>query len=296
MEYKQIKEGWSQDDLAQLVNSSTYLRHSSSPAFLAYVSALFLKANQDHESLFYASLALNIDPTALDAYFDLSILALKHNLDVSANIKSFSNQILKLSEKLNIFSYIFSHMTTKPTVAVVGNSPSEMGRTNGQVIDSNDIVIRFNNFPIHPRYKRGYGSKCTIWVRTPSIEEVPYRKDIHPKTIVFTGTLLRHIRNGNWKSMLALCDKDINLAIFDNMTFRKLTNMLNAPPSAGILTIYSLHHLDHFFSQVSHFGFSFNNNGQNHLYDKCKASKRHNWTAEKKIFSELVILSKQKSK
>lgn len=50
------------------------------------------------------------------------------------------------------------------TICVVGNFPSELNKNNGTNIDKNDVVIRFNDFPIGNEYIADYGSKTNVWV------------------------------------------------------------------------------------------------------------------------------------
>lgn len=287
IEYIRIRSTWSNEDLAQLIASPTYRRHCSHPSFLALIASLFHEIDNTEETLRHATAALNIDPTALDGYFNLTCFAFAHRLSISGFSREHSQQIAVLSKILIDFQNIFDGIRTHSTIANVGNARCELGRSNGTLIDDHDIVVRFNNFPTDPLYAKDYGSKCSIWVRTPSLAEVPDRKDIQPQAIVFTGTLLRHMRTGNWKWMISLCDRDVKLALFDDSTFRKLTNMLNAPPSAGILTVQSLNHLPAQLFKINNYGFEFNHGKQNHYFDSTKASDRHNWEEERRLYSEL---------
>jgi hypothetical protein len=117
---------------------------------------------------------------------------------------------------------------------------------------------------------------------------VPQRNEVTPKTILFSGSLLLHSRNNNWKWMLKLIHHNVNLVLFDDDAFRSLVKQLSAPPSIGLLTAYNLNMLADVPSQVSHFGFDSNTGTQSHYFDNQKPSQRHNWNVEKEIFTKIT--------
>jgi len=54
------------------------------------------------------------------------------------------------------------NLLTKTNFCVVGNSPKEIGKKQGALIDSFDIVVRFKNY-ITEDYEEDYGSKTDVW-------------------------------------------------------------------------------------------------------------------------------------
>lgn len=50
-------------------------------------------------------------------------------------------------------------------ILLIGNGPSCLNYEYGDLIDSHDIVVRFNNFEIEP-FEKFVGSKTNYWVRT----------------------------------------------------------------------------------------------------------------------------------
>jgi hypothetical protein len=172
-------------------------------------------------------------------------------------------------------------------IAVLGNGALGQGSAGGKFIDSHDHVFRFNNFPSEKIYEKDYGRKTTVWVRTPSIHEVPLRDDIEPATIIFSSPLMLHTRNGNWKWMVAYCGRDEQLVLFDSAVFRELVQKLNAPPSAGLLAVSNISCLSDDPTRLSLLGFDFNTGKQSHYFDNQKPAGRHNWPAEKILFSRI---------
>ncbi len=63
----------------------------------------------------------------------------------------------------NLKNKLFENYLKDKNVAVVGNCGCEIGTGHGKEIDSNDVVIRFNNFPSN--YEEDYGKKCNVWFR-----------------------------------------------------------------------------------------------------------------------------------
>lgn len=61
---------------------------------------------------------------------------------------------------------LFAERLRGKRIAVVGNGPQEVGRGNGEKIDACDVVIRFNDFSGTPEFRKDYGSKTDIWVRS----------------------------------------------------------------------------------------------------------------------------------
>jgi hypothetical protein len=187
-----------------------------------------------------------------------------------------------------MFSTFFNNELSDKKIVILGNADSGKGRSDGKFIDSHDHVFRFNNFPSEKRYVKDYGQKITVWVRTPSIHEVPLRQEIRPQTIILSSPLMLHTKNGNWKWMVEYCDRDEQLVLFDASVFRELVQKLNAPPSAGILAACNISELSHDLSCIRFRGFDFNTGRQSHYFDNQKPASRHNWDIEKLIFSKIT--------
>ncbi|MFD1696823.1 glycosyltransferase family 29 protein [Roseibium aestuarii] len=94
----------------------------------------------------------------------------------STRLERISNTVNSTS-KANEES--FADYVKDKSIAIVGNSPSEIGRNKGEIIDSHDIVFRFNNFKLDQSSINDYGTKTNCWVITPAIETI-YRREFIP--------------------------------------------------------------------------------------------------------------------
>ncbi len=177
------------------------------------------------------------------------------------------------------------------TVAVVGNSPCELGRGAGAQIDAHDIVIRFNNFSTSYPFTPDYGSKTTIWVKTGMFETVQRRVGEKFDLIVQPAGHLpfssAHGVDVVWSAILDDCEME-----FVPRKFKyELVKKLGATPSAGLLILYWLHSLNGPLSRSSIFGFSMTDQpeGGHTVYHSApdNGAYRHNWQAERAIFDQL---------
>ena len=81
---------------------------------------------------------------------------------VDENIEKSVFVLSRLEE--NNKNKVFEKLIKGKSVAIVGNGPSELGKSKGEEIDSHDIVMRFNNYQIKG-FEKDYGSKINVWAR-----------------------------------------------------------------------------------------------------------------------------------
>lgn len=62
-------------------------------------------------------------------------------------------------------------------VAIVGNGPSEIGKSKGTLIDDHDVVVRFNNYVIEP-FSDDYGKRTDVWIRGSGGDDIIDREDL----------------------------------------------------------------------------------------------------------------------
>ena len=285
--YKRIKYGWSLGELEELAGSSTGKKYSNHPSFSVLIASLFFEIGVFEKTLEFLTRALNPNPQVINGYLGLSSFALEHHLTLSGIPQKNTEKLQKLFSTFQNFSTFFRKELCGKKIAVVGNANSGKGCEGGNFIDGHDHVFRFNNFPSERQYEKDYGKKTTVWVRTPSIHDVPLRQDIWPETVMVSSPLMLHTKNGNWKWMLEYCDRDENLVLFDISVFRDLVQKLSAPPSAGLLTALNINEISHDLSDIHFLGFDFNTGKQSHYFDNQKPASRHNWPAEKTLFSKI---------
>ncbi|WP_110630654.1 glycosyltransferase family 29 protein [Salinicola salarius] len=171
---------------------------------------------------------------------------------------------------------------------LVGNSPCELGSENGQVIDSFECVIRFNDFNVDFPYSQDYGTKTSIWVRMPKNMGLS-EKNID--NVIISGS--------NWISRLPDGVETFNLfqrfhksvAVVPSEVYKRLSTELGSAPSAGLQILYWIYTLIGPISHKQVYGFSMIDQqvGKNsHYASKKSVSVRHNWIAERKVLDSIV--------
>lgn len=187
----------------------------------------------------------------------------------------------------------------KQTVAIVGNGPSLLDKTNGQFIDCHDVVIRFNNPVITENYQRYTGQRTDLLIISPDQVKKSGRRCI--KALAISGINILQGESGYWTRLVGL-HSYLKLAVFDQANWYSLVKELKAPPSAGLLAISSLASQKNL--EISVFGFTKDDGGASdlgntpgsesgstdgaHYGDTQVASTRHNWPAEAAMVRQLV--------
>lgn len=189
----------------------------------------------------------------------------------------------------------------KITVALVGNGPSILDHPQGQYIDSHDVVIRFNRAVLTNYYKPYTGIRTSLQVLSPNLVKRTSNSD--QEAMAISGINILQGESGYWNNLAKLVPR-VRLAVFPQTVWYKLVEELNAPPSAGLLTLISLANLQGI--EVSAFGFSKKginsdlpsartNDGlsrfhpsRNHYGDRKPASTRHNWMSEAQLITRLA--------
>ena len=171
------------------------------------------------------------------------------------------------------------------TIAVVGNAPTLLERDDGERIDSADLVIRFNRVELTPPLTRHTGSRTDLWIRTPSVS--PDHRPTKARAIAISGSVPFVRPSRYWQTLVAKelrlpsLGKAPALSGLDADSWHALVATLQAPPSAGLLTIASLRRTRP-SAHLEVYGFSglAGARGSNHYGDRDKASSRHDWSAE----------------
>lgn len=192
-------------------------------------------------------------------------------------------------------------------IAVVGNSPDLKGKGLGKSIDQADLVIRFNHYQSEHTSAADIGKKMNTWVVAPGYNgPFPAAYD----NILLSGPdMLWWQQNWAHLSQVALDEAHRQAKLASERTpvlsvplsvWQALVAELQAPPSAGVLTLAYLRTLltENQDSQASRlqklkiYGFSFaqSKSSQYHHADpEHRAVARHNWSAEqiylKRVFS-----------
>lgn len=177
------------------------------------------------------------------------------------------------------------------TIALVGNSPCELGSGLRPLIDGHDMVARFNLFSTKDEFVGDYGSKCSIHVRHPEDEE-SNQCSLASEWVVLNRPDLIY-RERKWENVLTLSRAGARLSALPTGFHQPLYKKLKAEPSGGITFCALVKAARGRLPRASCFGFSFVDQiGKEatsaHYFRTARPSFKHRWTREKAMFDELT--------
>lgn len=184
-------------------------------------------------------------------------------------------------------------------VAVVGNSPCEIGTGKGAEIDAHDLVIRFNQAPLYPVHADDYGRRTNIHVLSRSaLERVAAHLAAAPTVEGGAGLpgalwlswapeqkpLRRPIDDLHRRGML--------IAQTPAASFRELRGLLHSSPSSGLQVLHAIHRARGSFDNVGLYGFAFTDQigperVSSNYFRQSSPSMSHNWPGEAEIVAAL---------
>lgn len=171
-------------------------------------------------------------------------------------------------------------------IAIVGNAATLEGAGLGSAIEACSAVVRFNRCGAGADFAADVGSRTDVWVVSPA-----YRGPIPAgvRWILLTGPDMRY-RLQDWSMVIPLLAADRPVLTFPLDIWRQLVSSLQAPPSAGMLTLTWLSQLlpDAWSSlRVAGIGTGLNVAGRYHRTNKQQsAASRHHWIAEQSIITD----------
>jgi tetratricopeptide (TPR) repeat protein len=175
------------------------------------------------------------------------------------------------------------------SVAIVGNSPCELGLGMGHLIDSHDIVIRFNRAGAEPSFKADYGAKTDVHILPIGGEtEGPPAADA--RYVLLTAPSVP-FRNRRWQHVRNLMrSKRVGCIRADS--YHAMVARLAAEPSNGIRVCAYVAALRPGVRRVSTFGFAFIDQigpkpQSSHYFERTTPSLHHKWQEERRIFEDL---------
>lgn len=197
------------------------------------------------------------------------------------NKSNVTNRIL-----VDNYKTLLDDISLAQSIAIVGNSPCEVGTSKGEAIDKHDMVIRFNNYPTTEEYLSDYGQKTQVWVRSIG-NWVDKRNDV-AKTTVLCGINLNN-RGFSPKPYEELVAKT-SLTVFDSALFYRLSTILAAPPSAGLITCFMVYSVKGQLNKKSLFGFGFIDQLDSSVVNmgNSPAGERHDWEGELRCFQMMI--------
>lgn len=225
--------------------------------------------------------------------FDKCLLTSKL-MEVEPDHKKFDKTIF--IEKMlsqNTISNILFELTKDKSVAIVGNAGSEIGKNKGSEIDSHDIIIRFNNYPMSG-YEKDYGTRTNIWVRNCE-RDIEERTKVTTYDLVIWGPDLYHV-------CIPQNNIDVLYELF--MEYRKSATHIPSEvyaelkkfgkikrPTTGMLIIWIFYKMYGHLKNISLYGFSFleeNPDGKHYYDNACKINQDHDIISEKMLINRLL--------
>ncbi|WP_104722500.1 glycosyltransferase family 29 protein [Helicobacter mesocricetorum] len=252
------------------------------PKLLAYMSIILKKSLKNE--LTTPILKLRGDAMeVLENFYDETAINLPQTPFIQLNKKLAS---LRDDNEEKFLNYI-----ENKKIMVVGNSPVELGKSKGKMIDSFDVVIRFNNFATQG-FEKDYGSQTNIWAISPNFASL-YQRKITKFDFIISNDSTQIISRMNKTQILKLNLLGIPFFQIATCEFLEISNLRTL--SMGLIMIlYLLKHKD-ITKGISCVGFDLKeqNEGVKHYFktDPHIGTKIlfHNWTKEREIFDELIL-------
>lgn len=229
----------------------------------------------------------------------LSIIESENNIryfflkSIFFSMKLNKNKLIKKSFNILSNQNTFESIIYQNSFAVVGNGPSEIGTKNGENIDKNNIVIRFNNYNINYPYFIDYGLKTDIWVKSGYYIDISRKNILNYKLIIQSGInpLFRNINFFDFAT--DLCSLDVSFTCIPSDIYYELIDILKASPSSGLAILYWIYKIRGKINRNNIFGFSFgqtNNYSSDHYFSNSKSSGfyPHQWEKEGILLREII--------
>jgi hypothetical protein len=187
-----------------------------------------------------------------------------------------------------------SAISERSSVAIVGNGGSLKEKEDGNLIDSFDVVVRFNNFDLSEKYIKHVGSKTDFWSNT-------FYKDIQPQKEDFPILCPLPL---NMPGFTELYDTNISLMMSNfqktifipEYIYKHLCDLMpnhktrrRKDPSSGLCMIFWFLESGFTITTNNLFGFDFFSSINHHYFSQVKSpEENHEGYVEKEIVKSLL--------
>ncbi|MDO5638281.1 MAG: glycosyltransferase family 29 protein [Neisseria sp.] len=177
-------------------------------------------------------------------------------------------------------------------IAVVGNSPCELNKRKGALIDSYDIVIRFNNFETNQDTKIDYGEKVSVKACTPTLESLKLKEEAGCIDFLLLPRANSFIPKFRLDYLTNLAQAGTKITMFDTEYFMRKYDMRIF--SLGLLVVLWLAENRDLVDSISIFGFSLTDqlDGIKHYFSGDPSAGKqlsfHKWSKEALILNSLI--------
>ncbi len=262
------------------------------PVRLLKYAAILKQAGRPNESvaLYEKAVRLDIKYKNYCPFISLGAFMFNHDPKKYPKLKKYN----VANDYLQKFRNKFIEELSKKTYAVVGNSPCEIGKNFGSVIDSNRHVVRFNNFSTNLKFQKDYGKKTTIWVKPGGFFDEVKERDLDNIELVIIGKPdLEHNHTDAVDHILYFKEKGIPVCCVPRNIYNEAFSELEGIPSMGALVTNWIYHYLGGIPNAQIFGFSMTDQGRNknshYFKDSYKRDfYKHDWDKEKELLNSFL--------
>ncbi len=289
--YKWITEGISRN-LLDLTTKAFRKRKFIPPSILLKYAAILNEAGFTSDALMRYKQAIKLKPSCIDQRRYLALKAMVTSVEPGIHgASSYERDIFnKYKSQQGRFKQLIQKH--KNDFCVIGNSPCELGKNQGEAIDKNSLVIRFNNFATDYPYCKDYGKKTNIWVKTTNFVDVKRRDLSDFEHILLSSANIENTGSQGTSDIFEFIELGKTVEAYPQQIVLEVISKLNTPPSAGILLLYWIYKLTGPIDRKHVYGFSFTDQGRgesSHYFEKStNHGYRHNWDSEKSFFETLL--------
>ena len=163
-------------------------------------------------------------------------------------------------------------------ILLIGNGPSCLDNEYGELIDSHDIVVRFNNFETES-FEKFVGTKTNYWVKT-IMSNKHDNVNFEQKFFVYPSIVAPNIQKINELNK----NGHIIVPVSLYNRINKLINKNNTWATTGLVMIF--YFIEEGYTVKIH-GFDFFKNGV-HYYEDDSVMRGHAPNIEESLVSELI--------
>ncbi|EGE4340431.1 TPA: glycosyltransferase family 29 protein [Escherichia coli] len=261
--------------------------------FMMSIAAFFTESGAYDKAIELALKAKAKDKNAWlnNRYLGLTYLLVESNLLKEEWAVKDSNLFLSLRK--NEWDFENYVLNFKDNIALVGNSPIELGKRKGTKIDSFPKVARFNSAITEYPYYLDYGRKTNILVINPRYYETQRNMKHGLDYIIISDGNLYSSKNISYK-LHDLMQFTSKICFIPRRVDIRLTHEISSSPSSGLKFIHWIYSISGHVLNSNIFGFSMND--QSHgVATSYSSGKRvglntiHDWNKEKQYFESIIM-------
>lgn len=271
--------------LAQSIRKQVY-----PVSFIMLLAAFFTEAGEYDKAIEMAKKAKSKDKNAWvnNRYLGLSnlLFSMRETNELWAEADS------TLFKELRSNEWIFELYAKEHIICSVGNSPNEIGKKQGHLIDENQKVARFNGAITEYPFVMDYGQKTNILVMNPRYYETQRNGKLNLDFIIISDGNLYSSKNlslklhdlGQYCNHICLIPRSIDIG---------LTKEIGSSPSSGLKFLTWLYKSTGQLPKEKIYGFSMIDQKQGMATSYCKGIRVglntiHNWEQEKRYLESML--------